>query len=353
MTVFTANMRPRGIVILVTMALCAFCTLLRAQSPAADETAVVKAAIKARIQSLQNISAEYDIVAVATPKNPMPDQPLPGGGFVRNVVDPMRTSDYFSFLNGKARWRWAMSKQNVDAAIKEGHIRAARREAAYVDGRVEFMDEFTDGRQGGGFNHTFWSSFFEVGLGIRAGAGDHSVIRWLAPDDIDQMELLYDAERRPVLTERQPDGKIYEYTYDSKRGYALVRYRVINPPGVPGYDPTEILAEDFRVGANGIPLPHTVIMRAVRTDGWEMGRWTASVRSYKLDDPSNTEDRYQLRWPAGVRVLDRRTMTHVRTREEGVLDEARLGELIEAQERELAEALGGPTTRQAVPTTQP
>ena len=141
-----------------------------------------------------------------------------------------------------------------------------------------------------------------------AGGELEPIPSWITPARLSKMNVRFDALKQPILTESVADGRILSLLpFSPPNEYALSEYNVVYPPNFPGGHPVNIKASDFKI-VDGIPLPFTIIYRAIRPrDGKEMLRWTASVHSYKLNDPDNKDERYQMRWPKGLDLLDVRT----------------------------------------------
>jgi len=166
------------------------------------------------------------------------------------------------------------------------------------------------------------TSNFDVGLGLRAGAEPY-LPDWFTPEKIAKLPLRFDENNRPTLSQPQSDGKVFSWTFAPNHGYAIVKYSGKSANG----EPFEIVADDFRM-VSGILVPSVVTQRLLADDGSELIRWTDTIKSYTINDPQNTEDRYWLKWPKGTQVADVRAHRHVRTTSDGqILDDKTLAAL--------------------------
>jgi hypothetical protein len=149
-----------------------------------------------------------------------------------------------------------------------------------------------------------------LGLGLRDGwqgpntVPDPDAGQWLTRDRLAEMKLTCDPEGRVRLARTNAVGQTLEWVFDPHHAYALVSHcrRDAQPP-YPVID--EVAATDFKI-VNGQPLPFTILSRRFGTGGREIERWRATVTKYTLADKANTPAHYQLTWPAGMTVADRR-----------------------------------------------
>ena len=297
--------------------------------PAVAEDVVLKA-IAARLEALQNLRAEFDSTDEFHPMHPNLSGSANGLTLITKT-DPEGSHQEFSFLSGRARWDFTLSAGTLAQVKSRGIVRLIKYTAAYQEGRLEFMQQRLGEAQPIGYiGNEAPLSTFEIGLGLRAAFSQQ--VSWLTTERLSRMSLGF-RDSQPTLSEVQPSGKVYRWTFAPTHGYALVRYAVEKPQGTRDPEPNaELVVDDFRL-VRGIPLPFLMTLRWLRENGTEMASRTTKVQSYRLDDPSNTADLYHVRWPKGADVEDRRSNSHVTTTVEGqVLDDATYGDLLVAQE---------------------
>jgi hypothetical protein len=163
---------------------------------------------------------------------------------------------------------------------------------------------------------------FAIALGLRSGfkgpgGQPQTEGGWITREILATMTVHTDPDGRVRLSRTNTVGQTLEWIFDPANGYALVAYRRrAEQPTAAIID--EITAADFKP-VNGVPLPTTITARTLLPDGYELQRWQATVTHYALKDPANIADRYHITWPAGMSVMDRRTLTERRADASGHL----------------------------------
>ncbi len=97
------------------------------------------------------------------------------------------------------------------------------------------------------------------------------------------------------------EGWPNEWLFDPELGYAPVRYRVYKRES--NEVSIEYTIEDFRP-VDGLMLPFRVCGVWGMDPNDRSRTETVVVTAYRLDDPTNTPERYHIDWPEGTRVKD-------------------------------------------------
>jgi hypothetical protein len=164
----------------------------------------------------------------------------------------------------------------------------------------------------------------EAGLCLRA-VGAQDRLNLTATDSYD---LEPGTDGRIVMKGQRGRRIRDQWVVDPALGYAARSYRrVISDDG--GAD-VEIIADDFR-NVNGVTLPYLLTLKRnhVAADG-NTSTWVTSkilVKEYKVGSPENTPDRFQMKWPEGTTVIDKRSRLVFSVRNgQRVLDDQRIYE---------------------------
>jgi hypothetical protein len=319
----------------------------QATQPSPEE--IARGAIIARVEALQNLSAQYDRIDELSPDPKLVGTfKLANGAVVSTHAGSQQYVEQFSFFHGNAMWSTTMSKQTAEYYRQQAVSVPVQQIADYSNGRLESMEMHPDWRNPAGtIDDRCRPSFFEVGLGIRADITKAEA--WLTPERLGAMAFRFNSQHHPVLTENQPNGSVYHFTFNPEEGYALEDYDLVYAQS--NYKFQEIVASDFQMVDN-IPLPFTITVRFLTLNKVERARQTAKLKSYKLNDPENAEKGYHIKWPKGVMVSDRRTDSAVIVQQEGeILTEHEFDRLLRAQEADRAQRLSQPTSSPSA--TQP
>jgi beta-lactamase regulating signal transducer with metallopeptidase domain len=263
-----------------------------------------RAAIIARVEALQNLSVDFDEVEQYQPRYGLPAR------------DPRQSHQTFSFLHGNAKWDFALDPQSIELSD-----RFVSHSITYRNGHVELLDRMRDPSKSYSYVGDTLTNMempvLEAGLGLSEGI-EH-ITDWMTPEKISGMTLTFDQANRPTLTQVWPHGKS-SWTFAPDHGYALVKCSGVSHFG-------EIVADDFRM-VNGIAMPFSFTQKIILGDGTEDRRWTVTVKSYTINDPQNTPDRYWLKWPKGTGVDNQRAGIYVRTTADGqILNDKTLASL--------------------------
>lgn len=254
-------------------------------------------AIAARLEAIQSIRVEYDIVDTRSPLGgPVKAAANSGSGLTGGQAQ-VRSSARFGFLYGQARWeeRWPRERNpGVDQIVELIHTFTEGATQQLVVrakplGSVDSRPTAPEIRA------------VDLGLGLRKGyRGD-----WMTSADILSMDISRDAQGHVVLREVGAHGQPYEWHFDPSLGYALIQHqrRYQEPPYPPVND---VVASDFRL-VDGVLLPHKIVERIIHTNGDVVRTWEATVKAYALRPLDNVPDSYQIAWPMGTKVLDART----------------------------------------------
>jgi RNA polymerase sigma factor (sigma-70 family) len=298
----------------------------------ADGERAIRAAIANRLAAIQSIEAEVDVEERFTPRLPAApaEQSLPArAGPAPNMALRLRTGTerstmHFSFLNGAAR-RETVPSDDVLAAQRANRIAPILRviETFTSDGyeQLIYRDRETNASIEPYKVPPRWDPF-AIALGLRSGfegpgGQPQTEGAWITREILATMTVHTDPDGRVRLSRTNTVGQTLEWIFNPANGHALVAYRRrAEQPTAAIID--EITAADFKP-VNGVPLPTTITARTLLPDGYELQRWQATVTHYALKDPANIADRYHITWPAGMSVMDRRTLTERRADASGHL----------------------------------
>ena len=237
-----------------------------------------------------------------------------------------RFSERFFFLSGRARWESIKSRATVEAEVQRGILSVVERVRTYVDGAMEQLDVRVDQSLGSVDPIASPPPLYAVDLGLGLRNGEDGP--WMTAQSLQTMTLAQDERGLVVLNGRNKRGQMLDWVLDPSKGYAPVVYRR-HSGKIQGY--SEFIAEEVTCGdfrsVNGILLPHLIIRQYFHYSGRVTQQWRATVHKYVLNGPDNTPDRYYIRWPKGMTVIDRRTGNVFRINREGqTLTEATLSE---------------------------
>ncbi len=133
-----------------------------------------------------------------------------------------------------------------------------------------------------------------LGLGV-----DRSALLF-TEEDIGKMKINRSRDGKILLQQLHSTAEITnEWTFDPNRGYAITAYR----RGYKGKFADTWTMEDFRE-TSGLLLPHRVHRIHTWEDGTKGPEWIVDVNEYRVADPTNTPQRYRMKWPEGTRVTD-------------------------------------------------
>jgi hypothetical protein len=249
--------------------------------------------IVARLLRLQNISVKFS----TTTYSPRSDTAiLPDGREVRTTSGRRDSSNLFRFLNGRAYYDTQLTPKTLAMVRREGLHDFARQVRSFALDRAEEYDlPPAPGSIGMGvvLAHPLLpeDSCIELALGLRWSRQEG----WLTADDVRRGDVSRERDT-VILTIHDPRHVIHRWRFDPSRRFALISYASEGLSGLPHV--TE--CSNFKEFA-GDMLPTVV----------QFGKDSArSMRlsniEYKVDDPQNTPEAYQLRWPAGTEVVEER-----------------------------------------------
>ena len=264
----------------------------------------VREAVEARLEALQRIAVEYEVVIAYTPSGVRADasnSPTPIGGSVKLGTE--RFTQRFSFLHGRARWESKTSNQTLEKEKLRLGTPVVESLHIYSEGVMEHMDVRTDRPLGSIEPRPLppQLSRVEFALGVR----DNDTGGWMTSEALRAMELSRDEDGRIVLHRVNERNMRREWLFDPAKGYAMVAYRLYDhrpPHGIRA----EITASAFK-SVDGVPLPFAMTFRSLDRDGIQQQRWDGTVTRYILNGPDNTPEHYHVPWRKGMTVIDRRT----------------------------------------------
>lgn len=290
------------------------------QAVVTSPTEAARMAVLARLEALRAIEVDYEVEESFTPERIRPLQNSLRGP-VKLKVGTERSTDRFCFLDGMARWVIRRSKETIEADRRNNIIPVVQIVQTYSRGTFERLNVRVDKALGAIEEHSQPPAFpaVDVGLGLRDGENGN----WLSAAALEAMEASHDPAGRFVLRREIAGGQILEWVFDPAHAYALVSHRrvIIGPPQIIAID---FSASEFR-HVDGIPMPFLIVRRNLYRNGEEVARWSARIKRYVLNGSGNTPDLYRLRWPQGVKLMDRRTGNEFRVNvDRQVLDPATL-----------------------------
>jgi hypothetical protein len=287
---------PRCLAVLAWLALSAQVSAGDGALPP-DETAC-RAAIAARLRSLQNLVVEYKLH-----EDNWPPPRLIAQIEAMNAADGTRRmelhkgpSDHlgsFRYLDG----RWRVESHLTDESAKAAPDSETKDEiVSYYDGAYEQRRLSVAGFKvaTSGKSKTpprLMLDPLDLGLGVRMLDG----LNWLTPDDLKNaaVEVVSTSE----VNVRMKDafyGREHLWRFDPQNGFALTTYAIIRD----GIE-TVVLCKDFRV-VDRVTLPYKIdVRRFAPEDGQTMPVMQASysVTKYELNSPENTPDSFHITWP--------------------------------------------------------
>ncbi len=260
-----------------------------------------------RVKRLQNLMVDYKVTTRYTPQIPRADYVRTNAGGSTTVMDTGTrvTAKQFSILQDNLMYR--AEDQSWDRGFDHPFLAkiASQRKTVYArtPGRVE---QFRGDSLGPGYYQGEVSAQarlpdegdLEVGLGLRVlGATDVLTLK-----DIEKMGMSRAEDGKVSLRGATDHNAPVEWLLDPNLGYAPVRYRFYYPN-----DQTvvvEFTMDDFRP-VGGLMLPFR--MRAERWAGPDkktVNMVTVEVSTFRLEDATNTPQRYHIDWPEGTLVVD-------------------------------------------------
>ena len=143
----------------------------------------------------------------------------------------------------------------------------------------------------------------DIALGLRR---NHSPVL-LTEELIKEMAIDQPNSDQVILRDVDAKGITHEWIFDRKLGYALTSYRTRIPPD--NWIDVEFVMEEFK-NVDGIFLPFRISgMDRTSSNGRKrlVQEYDIQVAEYRLNDPTNTPERYRIKWPEGTRVYDMRS----------------------------------------------
>jgi hypothetical protein len=278
--------------------------------PGAPPPDAQRLAVMARAEALRSLEVECTIEEVFTPTPTAMESVAKAAaqpGFVRFEL---KTGTEFShhrlcLLDGRWRWEHRRSEEAIESDRKNRFVPSHWSVRTCVQGTLEWLSAGGDpSRLAGSVSAASGPPDIPViliALGLREGERGG----WMSADAVRAMEAGDEGDGRFILRRTDGLGRTQEWVFDRARAYALVNYREFS-----GSDPHplifDLVADDFRE-VQGILLPFRMVQRDIHTNGVVVATMTVQVQEYVLNGPENTEELYHMRWPRGVRVLDRRT----------------------------------------------
>jgi hypothetical protein len=272
-----------------------------------DEIATIRFGVEARLNQLQNWTAQFTETTVYVPSPQKLDPPAPG--VTAAMAAPLSGSyvreSSFAFLNGRAKSDWRLDADTITRMAKDGIEEVEQSSEVYTPERYQAWmrraSRPSDGiiAQSGHIGRQ-WS--LDLVLGLRVNNSDE----WLSAKQIGGLTFSKGENGLWIGKSVRNNGLQDVWTFDPALGYAVRSYKIIRPEGMVIGD---FIATDFRE-VNGVQMPFAANYTA-RTlyEGKLIPVWTKSfaVTTYHVDDPSNTKDKYDIAWPEGTILLDERT----------------------------------------------
>jgi hypothetical protein len=280
---------------------------------AAHDTTTIQQAMGVRLGRLQNLIVKYEHTRTTSlpsavkkkiqensEKESLVSRRLLGTG-------TLTTEKEFSFLHGRIRYDSRLKERKLDVEPPSTFRDHELQIVSYPGGRVERLwrtegSNFYFGLIGQDKKPNLQNDI-EVGLGMKPWGQDV----WLNSENLEKMEIVLPDANLAIMTNVDEKGRINEWTFDRKFGYALTSYRKRVPPDL--HIAIEITAGKFK-NVDTLMLPFSIISRTLF---WENDKPEVvmeiriEAHEYKLNDPNNVPERYHIKWPDNSFVSDERT----------------------------------------------
>ena len=264
--------------------------------------------VQARLQSLQNISFQFE---KADTRSPPPSilklngKKLKNGSTLRVYSGTDNFSGSLSLLDGMVKMTSELKPD--DAARFRATKRAGYSKLIWVirpDRAERFQESNSTGKMKGLISSEteLPSDGVDVGLGLRKyGHGE-----WISDLDISENTDVVVGERLIEMSRTDVSGRRHVWFHDVGKAAAVTRYEVRVPPG--DELNIEYVMDDFEI-VDGIFLPGKVISRVhalVNSEKVVTQEAVYEVSEYRLNDSQNTAARYEIVWPDGTSLIDNR-----------------------------------------------
>lgn len=274
----------------------------------ADDKDICREQIIERIGCLQNIVVEYkEIENFTPPKALLALQELKNkeDGSKRFVITTGKYEHQikYTFLEGKAHYYKNLLKYpaRVDEELFNRYV---YEEYIYKgDASERLVKGNKDSTHHGTIGNMIPPEYdIELALGIKE--TDNG---WLSLDKLKNCEVEIEGSRYVKLAKVDSKGIKHEWSFDKNYGLALTSYRTYIPPE--NHLNVDIKMESIE-SVDGLFLPTKVTSRLLY---WDEGEYKVAKESllydikYKINDSSNTEESYKIKWPDGTIIIDQKT----------------------------------------------
>lgn len=290
--------------------LCVACATCSVGDPAKDARLV----IMARLEELQNVTAEYseretflppaDVVAKFKSGKTPSGQSTPNRR-VKLVAGEFVRKGLFRFLHGHTRYESELVSSPGGGAPFDRSV-----VWCFTPERIEQrITPPNGGPPRGGILDPSKASLPDAGIDCALGLRTYRSANWLTPEKLSAASLTFDGEGGTMSAAlRSADGDGMDtWEYLPKEGYAMRAYRCVRNGKLvfearnDGFDSSE--------ATRGVSLPTKIDVdffnhatgkqQVTRSKRLEVSR-------YVVTDPENTADAFTIVWPTGADVLDER-----------------------------------------------
>jgi hypothetical protein len=318
---------------------CVLCLVCIPATLAIADDGLEIAAIKARFDAIQNISARFKSINEYTPpkdKNHAEEATdaspeISHGTLIRGRRE---YQSEWSYLSGRVAGSSTTSPQTLRAVSTPGVLAVVRDRISLQPGRAE-RAVWYEGKQlpYGGIKASDlvpeeWT--LDLGLGLRM----YRAQEYLTRQDLEKGELTIMPDK-VVLTLRGVYNSKNAFEFDPKIGFALRRYSVTASDG---FIFLTVECDEFKQYAN-LYLPMRVVRKDIYEDESKVKKvastYSVHIEEYAVDDPANTPESYLMLWPKGSRISDMRVHFELPVaREDRTWDDAAIADALKAHQRE-------------------
>lgn len=285
---------------------------------AQEDEKVVREILLARFKRLQNLIVNYKVTTEFSGISPQAAIVVreEGHGFRVYNTGTRIANKEFSIL-GK-RTFYDQYLDSWDRKIKQPNLPKIpfmeRKVSVFNPDKTETLFVYKDGNHPQGEisdRKTLPEGDIDIALGLRI-FRQHDL---LMDKLIKEMTIRQPSVDQVILIDVDAKGITNELIFDRKLGYSLICFRRRVPPE--NKVNVEFVMKEFK-NIDGIMLPFK-IRSSWRT--WKNGQEktvridTIEVSEYRLNDPTNTPDRYHIKWPEATRIIDARSGISLITKE--------------------------------------
>lgn len=290
---------------------------------------VARRAVTARLEAIQNIAAEYDVVDSFEPKIEAQDAaerriPLKSGKQRRVCV--------FRFLRGRAMFQTTAADPppGLDTGVKF----AQHEIVSFTPERVERLSHRTGEKSPMGLiSPPSSSGLAEYAIDVALGLRGYRERIWLTSASLADATVTQAEGAETILELRGGGPWTHVWSFDKSQGYALTEYRAVAARGpLKGKPIFETLNADFET-IDGVPLPRKIEMRVLtwsesRAEPFETSRLV--VTRYDISPDGQDESSFSITWPLGSEVFDQRIGKMFRVKSQPrALDDDSINDLVE------------------------